>query len=427
MSEQGQGDRLVRHGVLLLGMAQVANLAGIAFHMLMGRQLTVDEYGILGTLLNMFLVLASPLDALRNAMAHFTARAEQEGNRAGARALYRSWMTRMLALGLPAGLVLLVAAPAVASFFHFASPLPIWVAGALLPVMLCAPVVAGILQGLQAFVWMGISTQLWIILRLFLGLILVFWISATAVSAIVSHAVAMLLGLVVAFWGLTRHLRGAGRVAAPDGVAAYFLQSMLLLAGYGVLMNSDVMLVRHYHPESAGFFAQAATIGRSVIFLPMPIAMALFPKVISSGATSSSSRNTLGRALLMVLTLIGTAVALVWLLPWLPLRILYGVTDPTPESLQLVRWVCLAMSPLGVTYLLLHVEMAQHRFATVPWLLACASGYIGAVAFFHANVFHIVAIMGGAALASAALFVIPLLLPARSRARGPNVPTVGRE
>lgn len=409
MSESGQGDRLVRHGVLLLAMAQVANLAGIAFHMVMGRHLTVDEYGILGTLLNMFLVLASPLDALRNAMAHFAARAEQEGSRAGVRALFRSWMSRMLAVGLPSGLALLVAAPAVAGFFHFSSPLPIWVAGGLLPVMLCAPVVAGILQGLQAFVWMSISTQLWIVLRLFLGIGLVMMVSATAVSAILSHALAMFMGLIVAFWGLTRLLRGVGRAEAPVGVAAYFLQSMLLLAGYGVLMNSDVMLVRHFHPDAAGYFAQAATIGRSVIFLPMPIALALFPKVISSGASSTSSRDTLGRALLMTVTLIGSAVVMVWLLPWLPLRVLYGMRDPSPELIQLVRWVCLAMSPLGLTYVLLHFEMAQHRFAAVPWLLACAVGYVGGVAFLHTSVLTIVAFMGSAALASALIFLAQLL------------------
>lgn len=410
MTGGGQGDRLVRHGMLMLGLAQVANLAGIAFHMVMGRQLTVDEYGILGTLLNMFLVLASPLDALRNAMAHFAARAEQEGRRPDVRALFRAWLFRLLMVGVPAGLLLFVAAPWVAAFFHFASPLPVWVAGALLPVMLVAPVVAGILQGLQAFVWMAVSTQLWMVMRLVLGSVLVWLVSATALSAFVSHALAQALGLVIALAGLLHLLRGVDRSGqAPTGVVSYFFQSMLLLAGYGVLMNSDVMLVRHFHPDAAGSFAQAATIGRSVIFLPMPIALALFPKVISSGTSTSESRRTLGRALAMTLVLIGSAVAVVWLVPWLPLRVLYGIKDPDLESVQLVRWVCLAMSPLGLTYVLLHFEMAQHRFAAVPWLLACAGGYVAGVVLWHATVTSIVVALGGAALASALLFVLQLL------------------
>ena len=119
------GDRLVQHGLLLMGLAQVANLAGIVFHGVMGRALTVDEYGILGTLLNMMLVLASPLDALRNAMAHFSARAEQQSDRAVVRALGRQWLGRMLGVGLLAGLTLMLAAPRVADFFHLESTLPV--------------------------------------------------------------------------------------------------------------------------------------------------------------------------------------------------------------------------------------------------------------------------------------------------------------
>lgn len=113
----------------------------------MGRALTVDEYGILGTLLNMMLVLASPLDALRNAMAHFSARAEQQSDRAVVRALGRQWLGRMLGVGLLAGLTLMLVAPRVADFFHLESTLPVRVAGGLLPVMLCAPVVAGSVAG----------------------------------------------------------------------------------------------------------------------------------------------------------------------------------------------------------------------------------------------------------------------------------------
>lgn len=409
VSGAGQGDRLVRHGVLLLGLSQVANLAGIAFHMLMGRSLTVDEYGILGTLLNMFLVLASPLDALRNAMAHFAARAEQEGRRADARALFRAWVGRMLMVGLPAGLALVVAAPWVAGFFHFATPRAVWMAGCLLPVMLIVPVVAGVLQGLQAFVWMAVSTQSWVVIRLLLGALLLWLLSATALTAFLAHALAQGLGLAIALTGLGLLLRGVTRDgAAPAGVGHYFLQSMLLLAGYGVLMNSDVMLVRHFHPEAAGYFAQAATIGRSVIFLPMPIALALFPKVISSGASSSASRQTLGRALAMALFLIGSAVAVVWLAPWLPLRILYGVREPSAELMHLVRGVCLAMSPLGLTYLLLHFEMAQHRFQAVPWLMACAVGYVVGVVVWHATVNAVVLVLGCAATASAIVFAAML-------------------
>ena len=75
----------------------------------------------------------------------------------------------------------------------------------------------------------------------------------------------------------------------------------------------------------------------------------------------------------------------------------------------LVRWVCLAMSPLGFTYVLVHFEMAQHRFACMPWLLACAGAYVGGVALWHETVLQVVAVLGAASLASALLFAAAVM------------------
>jgi hypothetical protein len=104
----------------------------------------------------------------------------------------------------------------------------------------------------------------------------------------------------------------------------------------------------------------------------------------------------------------------VW--PWIPLRILYGVTDPSPELQHLVRMVMLAMCPLGVSYLLLHFEMAQHRFGSVPWLIVLAAAYLGGVALWHPSVLAIVAVLGAVATASALLYLVILFRGARAPA-----------
>ena len=409
MTEAPAPDRLVRHGMFLLAMSQVSNFSNMAFHMVMGRYLTPDEYGVLATMLNLLLVLATPLDALRNAMAHSAGRSMQRGDRGAIRVLARLWLMRALVIGIPAGSVLVLASEELAGFFHLASPDALRVAGFLLPIMLLVPILSGLLQGAQAFVWMSLTMHGWGVIRLALASALVVWVAASATAGVVSHAVAQLLSLVVGMTGVLYITRGAQLQQAPAGVGGYFVQSLLMLAGFGVLMNSDVMLVRHYHPEQAGHFAWAATIGRSVIFLPMPIALAMFPKVISMGASSAQTRRTLARAVLMAVGLIGAAVGAVWVLPGLPLLIIYGERAPSAELCWLVRWVCLAMSPLGVTYVLVHFEMAQHRFASVPWLLVCAAAYIGAVALWHASVLTVVLVLGLASLATALLFVIMLL------------------
>ena len=404
--------KLVRHGLLLVVLTGFANVANVLFHMVMGRTLTGNEYGILAALLNLMLVLSTPLDALRNAMAHFAARAHRLEDPALARAIARRWCIRIGLLAAPAGLAMWLLRGTIADFFHLANAGPIAVVAIFLPAFMLLPVLAGILQGLQCFWWFGAAVHGVSLLRFALGWGAVALIAATAYHAVLAQGISMLAGVLTALYAVAWVTRGAARRAeATRGIGPYFLKAMFMLAGYGVLMNCDVMLVRHFHPESAGEFAWAATIGRSVVFLPMPIAMAMFPKVISAGGTSRSSRLTVLKALGIVVGMIalGVSVSLIW--PWLPLRILYGVKDPSPELERLVRMVMLAMSPLGISYLLLHFEMAQHRFRTVPWLLALAAAYLIGVRFWHHSVLAIVAVLGAVATASAALYVVELLRP----------------
>ena len=383
--------------------------------MVMGRGLSTDEYGILATLLNLLLVMATPLDALRNAMAHFAARAHRQQDPALARAIARRWSLRVGLLAIPASVLLWFVHTRIAEFFHMASPAPILIVALTLPAFMLLPVLGGILQGMQSFWWFGASLHGLSIVRLVLGYLFLAAIAATAFQAVLAHSLAMVYGtLAAAFgvWWITRASRE--RVESTRGIGPYFLKAMFMLAGYGILMNCDVMLVRHFHPEEAGHFAWAATIGRSVVFLPMPIAMAMFPKVISTGGTTRNSRLTVLKALGMVVAMIGAGVAVSVIWPWLPLRILYGVTDPTPELEHLVRMVMLAMSPLGIAYLLLHIEMAQHRFETVPWLLALAVAYLGGVALWHHSVLAIVAVLGAVSTLSALLYLWVLLRPGRT-------------
>src|SRR5690606_38204143 len=120
-------------------------------------------------LLNMMLVMATPLDALRNAMAHFAARAHRRENPALARAIARRWSWRIGLLALPASAAIWLVNNQIAAFFHMASPAPILLVALTLPAFMLLPVLAGVLQGMQAFWWFGASMHGLSLVRLGLG------------------------------------------------------------------------------------------------------------------------------------------------------------------------------------------------------------------------------------------------------------------
>lgn len=400
---------LLRHSIFLFVTTQVANVCTMLFQFVTGRKLPVEEYGILAAMMSIFLIVSMPLEALRTSMAHFATRANRRGDLGAIRWLVNTWSRRMvlLAAGLLIGSYLLRDQAAV--FFQLDSGMPFVFATGIIAITLFTPLMTGVFQGVQNFYWMSVSMHTWAVTRLLLVTVFVM-VVPTAEAGLAAHALAAFLGIVLSFVGLHRMTKGHSVVAPESGIGGYFFRSLFMLAGYAVLMNADLIFVKHlFTPEETGEFARAAIIARSVIFLPMPIALAMFPKVISSGPSTRDSRLTLLRAAGMVSGLIGSAVAAVFIVPWLPIWIMYGIRHPDASTMRLLVLMVAAMAPLALTYLLMNYEMAQHRFR-LAWLLGgCAIAYIGGVILFHDTMEQVVWVLGAVSSTSAVGFAAVIL------------------
>jgi len=165
----------------------------------------------------------------------------------------------------------------------------------------------------------------------------------------------------------------------------------------------------------------AATIARTVVFLPMPIAMALFPKVTSWDTPGISGMSTLLKAVGLTALVVGAAVAACSLLPWLPLAIIYGIREPGAELQALVRHVLLAMSPLGLVYVLLNFELAQNRFRACMMLALPVALYFAAAAMRHETFGQLALALGCASFLALALMLGAVLAAARRRPADGNI------
>lgn len=404
-------DGLLRHSLILMAATQVGNLANLLFHVVMGRQLDPSEYGVMSAMLGIILIIATPVDALRMAMAHYTALLVQGGKAASVPHLVRRWSRN---LAIPALFVLAVgilSSSQIADFFHLTDPMPVVLTCFVLAGALLMPILVGALLGLQSFLWMSATSHIWGVIRFVAGALFVTYIAATAEWALVGQMLGVCVSVAIGIWGLRWNIRKPEVVEERiKGVTRYCIQSLLILAGFAVLMNADVVMVKHFFPDAteAGLFARAATIGRTMIFLTMPIAMAMFPKVASVGTTDAHNWRTLISAILYVVVILVAAAFICSLFAWVPLRIIYNDRTPTPEMIRLVRWVVCAMSPMGLTYLLMNFQMAQRRFKPAYFLLVCAAGYVIGVTLFHDTVWQVVTVLGSVSTLSAIVLIAGL-------------------
>lgn len=390
-------DRLFRHSLIIFLFTHAASAANMLFQMVMGWNLSKAEFGVLSSMLGLMMVIVAPMSAISNTLAHFTGNLIKEGKIDNIRILARQWTNRILFVSIPLMILLVILRNPLASFFHLATPWPLILAGIALFVSGFSPIFAGVLQGMQAFVLMGFPSLANGLVRLCLGGFLVLVIAPNAVSGLSAHALAALCSTALAYLFYRNRLPQS----APDNKSSlessdrYFWASLAALFSFSILMNMDVVLVKHYFKDPADFgnYARASMIGKTLIFLVQPIAGAMFPKVVSRGSMANEQKFTFLKSLVLTTLIIIGGVLFCTLFPQIPLLILYRDHTPAPDMIALVRFVCWAMAPLGLVFLLMNFELAQHRLACVIPLALCAAAFVGGVALFHGSLWQVVIVL----------------------------------
>jgi O-antigen/teichoic acid export membrane protein len=396
-------DHLLRHSILLMAASQVSNVSSVLFHMVMGGHymfmqghwLTPAEYGVLSSMLGVVLIAGMPLGALGTVLTFFSAQLLQQNRAGDILPLMRVWALKVLLIAGPLLVIGMLFSQPLAEFFKLPDRSALFMALIILAMTFFTPVISAPLGGIQAFGWASVSGMSWGVVRLIVGGVLVYFVAASANGALVGHGVGMIASTGIAIVGLWIILRRA----LPTGQAlpetyAYLGLTIVVMACFSFLMNADILIVKHYFsPDQTGFYARAGTIGRTIIFLPTPIAGALFPKTVSNGDMSAWHIRLLWKALFYTAIIIIPAALVCTLFPQLPLGVLYSDWQPDAAMCRLVRCTIWAMTPLSLAFIIMNFELSQNRFRIAVPLILCMAGYLAGVSIWHASVLQIIAVL----------------------------------
>jgi O-antigen/teichoic acid export membrane protein len=157
------------------------------------------------------------------------------------------------------------------------------------------------------------------------------------------------------------------------------------------------MFIKSYFDSTtAGYYLCAGTLSRALMWLVLPLATVMFPRIVHSVAKSEKTD-------LMKLVLLGTfllaatgAVCLSVVGPWV-ITLMSGPAYVKMASAML-PWYAAAMVPLSLAYILLNNLMARSLFRVVPFLCLLAIGYAVALTYFHATPISVLKTLGAANL-----------------------------
>jgi len=388
-------DRLLQDSVLLMAASLLAGASNFVFQAVMGRILSTEEFGIMWSLLSAALLFSVPALAVQMTIARFAA------GELGAATdwLFRRGIRRITLGGLPCAMALMVLAPVLADFFQIPSAWPVRFCVLYMLLSLYLPVLYGIAQGRQFFLLCALAMIGGAGLRLLAGAGLAAGFpNASAALAASVISTGLMIGLFVV--GLRREIgnrRGHEEPCRRAMIYRYFHCALLGTGLIAVMMNADLLLVKRlFDPATAGLYSRAGTVARLVCYITGPLLVCVFPKAVREHREGSTDQPLFMRALGLSLLLTLGAAAFCSLFPRIPGRLLFGTV--TDELASLIRFAVWMFAPVPLLTVLVQFVMARQQFRLLRQLWFGPVAWLAAVVLWHPSVYHVLALLGAAAL-----------------------------
>jgi O-antigen/teichoic acid export membrane protein len=357
------------------GWLMVAAIAGGALtwgvHFL-AKSIPESQYAAFGTLL--MVVACMPTMPLQMVFAQQSALALATGRERQLAGMIRlAWLWTFIVWALGALVVLMFQKQIVAGW-HLPNATGLWAMLSLLLVSLLVPMFSGVVQGRQDFFWLGWATMLGSAGRFGIAAFLVLALGFGATGMMAGAAIGVGLSAVIVIW------RSRDLWSLPS--ERFDRQSLMkqvvpLTFGFGAcqfMFTSDTMFAMAYFTgdEMAPYVA-AGTLSRALLWLVLPLATVMFPKIVHAAAKSEKTN-------LFNLVVLGTAVLAIggvlglWLVGPVMVKIVYK-TSYVAATTAMLPWYAGAMVPLALANVMVNDLLARSRFGVVPWMVLLAVAY----------------------------------------------------
>lgn len=388
----------------------------------MAKFIPKSEYGILGLLLALLNCLAIPAVGLQMVFAQQTAAAVSEEERRRLATASRGVLFGTFVIWGLFAVIALVYQDAIVMRWKISNPLALWITLFIGLGALWAPVLLGLMQGMQNFFWFG-----WASILNGLGrvagvaiIVLVFHGYATGMVGGIFAGTAILIGIFA--WQTSAVWRGPG--AAFDW-KPWFARVLPLTLGFGAfqfMFSADPLFVQAYFDENlTGFYTAAGTLARALVGFTVPVVAVMFPKIVRSVA-SAQRTDVVGLTLIITAAMASCGALSLSLIGPTLLTFIYSASFSAAAG-PLLPWFAWSMVPLALANVLVNDLLARSRFEVAPWLVTVAVGYGLAMTVFHDTFLSVIKTLGTFNLL---FLVIALFFSWRDRrSAGAAVPVAG--
>ena len=388
-------DPLYRNSLIFFIGSFVASFLGYLYHLAMGRLLVPSDYGIVASLLTVFLLLSVITTTILTVVMKYTAKYQAQNRLAAINCISRRMGLYALILGGIVTGTFIICSRWLSNFLNIDSVFPILAISGVFIFVFTTAVFRGILQGLQRFKALSATLVIEAGVKLLTGIALVL-LGFYVLGAVAALVLAAAMGLLSARWFVRRwrqknNVKGEAEIDLR-GMLIYSIPVLVFLLITTLLYNVDMIMVKHYFAGvDAGYYAALSQLGKIIVFGTVAIAGVMFPMVAQKFEKREEFRGVLWRAIGIVSLLSIIAVAIYFLAPNFVIGLLYGSEYLSVASL--LGYIAIFMGLYSIINVLVQFFMSIKNYGALYPLIAGSIAQIILIVLFHESLFQVILVM----------------------------------
>ena len=401
------GRTFAKELLLLFFAINIVNFSNYIYNLIMARMLGPAEFSLFTSLISIFIILSSLISTIQTVTTKYISNFFVEKDYKSISNFFLNSIRKITLICLILFILFILASKQIALFLNTVSPIPIIVLGSMVIISIFVSVSRGTLQGLQNFFHLSLNLIMDAILRLVIGILLIYLGFKTS-GAIGSSSISGFLAILISFIPLSFIFKNRKEVKDINFFEVYkysipvFIASICLF----ILISFDLVLVKHFFNElKAGQYSAAATMGKIVIFIPGAIGLVMFPKVAEYHKKSLNSIDILKKSLFITLILCGGVTICYFLFPNFLIRVMFGKIYES--SAYLIKFFGIAMTFFALNNILILYNLSIEKFKFIFPTIFFTILQIIFIYFFHSSLVQVILIL---VFNSFILFIVNLIL-----------------
>lgn len=371
-------DDLIRHTAIVFVGTSIVGVFNLIYHLISVRLLTPEDYGTFNALISLIMFASMTVFPLAPTLTRFFTEYITKKDFTRLRLVFNKFAKRLLVIAFFFLFIFSVFSIPLAKFFK-TQPVYIVICGIITAVSLISLPFPSLFQSLQKFKILSSVSILSSLGKLITGALLMY-IGWGVLGGLSGYLIAPLLTLFIYIFFVSnvfhKEITDVDKSSLSESVDLvpiykYFLPVSITMFSFIILINIDVILVKHFFsPLNAGYYSIAQIVGKIFLFLPSALAVVMFPKSTAAYINNSHSHKILYKSLLLASILCGIGIIVCFLFPGLVLSILTSKANPV--SVRLVGLFSLAMTFYALLWLVINYLIATHNLKIALFLLFLA-------------------------------------------------------